>query len=140
MRVATRDRQERQVRRFYDAVWNRRDMAVIPEILAPDVSFRGSLGPTTRGHAAFAAYVRDVTGALADYSCQIDALVGDGDAVVTRMRFAGTHRGPLLGFAATGRRVSWAGAAFFTFTGDLVQDLWVLGDLHDLHRQLAGEP
>ena len=36
----------------------------------------------------------------------------------------------------TGRQLSWAGAAFFTFSDGLVGDLWVLGDLHNLHAQL----
>jgi predicted ester cyclase len=39
---------------------------------------------------------------------------------------------------ATGRRVSWAGAAFFTFSDDRIADLWVLGDVDALRRQLAG--
>lgn len=49
-----------------------------------------------------------------------------------RMRFSGVHREELLGFARTGKRVEWAGAALFTFSGNRVADLWVLGDVHGL--------
>jgi hypothetical protein len=35
------------------------------------------------------------------------------------------------------QRVAWAGAAVFTFDGDKIVDLWVLGDLHGLLQQLA---
>ncbi|WP_028927155.1 ester cyclase [Pseudonocardia acaciae] len=127
---------ELQVGRFYDEIWNRPDTTVIPEVLAPDVTFRGSLGDVRTGHAEFADYVRTVTGALADYRCDIVSLVASGDQVAARMMFSGVHRAPFLGFAPTGRRVSWAGAAFFTFGGGLVGDLWVLGDLHGLRGQL----
>lgn len=34
-------------------------------------------------------------------------------------------------------RISWAGAAFFTFRDGRVADLWVLGDLKGLEAQLA---
>jgi steroid delta-isomerase-like uncharacterized protein len=127
---------DRQVRRFYDEIWNRPDLSVVPEILAPDVTFRGSLGPTKVGHAEFADYVRYVTDALADYRCDIEALITDGERAAARMMFSGVHRATFLGVPPTGRRVSWAGAAFFTFTDGLVSDLWVLGDLSELHKQL----
>ena len=35
-----------------------------------------------------------------------------------------------------GKHVAWAGAPFFTFEGDRVRDLWVLGDVHGLIDQL----
>lgn len=136
-RMAASEPHKRQVRRFYAEIWNRGDLAVIPEILAPDVAFRGSLGPELSGHAEFARYVREVTTALGDYRCEIEELVADGDRVVARMTLSGVHRDTLLGVPATGRRVSWAGAAFFTFDSGLVTDLWVLGDLHGLRDQLA---
>lgn len=127
---------ESQVQRFYNEVWNIPDLAVIAEVMHPDVSFRGSLGSVRHGHVEFADYVRSVTGALSGYRCEIRQLVIDGDVVVARMMFSGRHTGEFLGRAPTGRDVSWAGAAFFTFDGHLIRDLWVLGDLVDLHAQL----
>lgn len=52
------------------------------------------------------------------------------------MTFTGIHRDDLMGYAPTGKRVSWAGAALFTFEGDKVADAWVLGDLKGLEDQL----
>lgn len=134
------DRHRRQVRRFYDEIWNRADLTAIPDLLAADVTFRGSLGPVLTGPAEFADYVREVTAAFGDYRCEIVTLVAEGDRVAARMTFSGVHRGPLLGMPATGRRVSWAGVAFFTFSDDRIADLWVLGDLDSLRRQLAEDP
>ena len=31
---------------FYDRIWNRLDKAAIPELIHPDFTLRGSLGPT----------------------------------------------------------------------------------------------
>lgn len=132
----TLDHHKQQVARFYREIWNRPDPSVVPEILAPDVSFRGSLGAVKTGHAEFGDYVRDVTFALGEYRCDIENLVAEADQVVARMMFSGVHRDAFLGVPATGRRVAWAGAAFFRFDDGLVSDLWVLGDVYGLLEQL----
>jgi predicted ester cyclase len=82
------ERHKRQVRRFYDEIWNRGDLAGLPEILTTDVVFRGSLGAELTGHAELAGYVREVTAALADYRCDIDSMVAEADRVVARMTFS----------------------------------------------------
>jgi predicted ester cyclase len=105
-------------------------------VLHPDVTFRGSLGSERCGRPAFAEYLTSVTTALGAYRCDIEHLVVEGPSAAARMTFSGVHRAPFLGYPATGRRVAWAGAAFFAFDGELVRDLWVLGDLDGLHRQL----
>jgi predicted ester cyclase len=125
-----------QVMRFYDEIWNRSDLTVIPVVLHRDVTFRGSLGSVRRGHAEFADYVHSVTTALSGYNCEIQQLAIEREVAVARMMFSGRHTGEFLGRAPTGRQVQWAGAAFFTFDQELVRDLWVLGDLNDLHTQL----
>lgn len=128
---------EQAVRDFYDRVWNRIDKAAIPELFHSDFTFRGSLGPTSVGHAAFAAYVDMVTGALAGYRCTIRDLVVEGDRAFARMHFEGIHHGPFMGFAPTGKPVEWAGAALFTVKGGKIADLWVLGDVHGLIERLT---
>jgi predicted ester cyclase len=60
----------------------------------------------------------------------------EDDRVVAKMRFGGSHAGELLGYAPTGRRVSWHGSAHFKFRDGLVEDLWVLGDVDGLRREL----
>lgn len=130
------------VERFYGEIWNRRDYAVAEQILAPDFRFRGSLGSETSGIAAFLAYVDAIHAALENYRCTVDELICDRHRASARMTFSGRHRAPLLGVAATGRDVSWSGAAFFTVARDRIESLWVLGDVAGLKRQLttAGDP
>ncbi len=54
-----------------------------------------------------------------------------------KMRFSGLHQAPLLGIPASGRQVSWAGAALFHFADGKIASLWVVGDLDGLRAQLA---
>jgi hypothetical protein len=127
------------VHRFYKAMWDHADKSLIPGIFHEDFTFRGSLGPVLRGHAEFAGYVDLVTGALGEYTSDILLLAEEGDVVCGRLRFHGVHRRPLFGFAPTFRHVAWHGAPVFTFEGDKVRDLWVLGDVHGLIAQLRGD-
>ena len=127
------------VRVFYKELWDHADKSLIPRIFHPDFTFRGSLGPVLVGHDEFAGYVDFVTGALDDYTSDILTLVEEGDRVAGRLRFRGRHRREMFGIAPTGRHVWWFGAPVFTFEGDLVRDLWVLGDVHGLIRRLRGE-
>jgi len=122
---------------FYDRVWNKVEKAAIAELLHADFTFRGSLGPTMTGHAAFADYVDMVTGALGDYRCTILDLVSEGDRAFARMRFEGIHSALFMGFAPTGKPVEWSAAALFTLKAGKIADLWVLGDVDGLKSRLA---
>ena len=124
------------VESFYGDVWNRRDRVRAAEILAPDLRFRGSLDQEKAGVAGFLDYADSVHAALADYTCTIEALVADGGRAAARVRFEGRHEGPFLGHTPTGRPVIWMGAAFFTFADSRIAEIWVLGDLDGLKRQL----
>ena len=125
------------VRRFYDEVWNRRDEVVATKILSPTFKFRASLGPESFGIEAFLGYGRSIHSALSDYRCTIEDLVENGRRAVARMRFEGRHRGVFLGVQPTERDICWAGAAFFTTDGQRIAELWVLGDVDAVKRQLS---
>ena len=124
------------VRRFYADVWNKHDKSAIPALLQPDVTFRGSLGQRKTGHAGLAEYVDSVHQFLGEYQCDIIDLLAEGSQCFARMRFSGTHRGDLLGFKPTGKKIEWQGAALFTLRNGLIADLWVLGDIHELLQLL----
>jgi len=129
--------QKQQVRRFYQKIWDSYDKTVIASVLHRDFTFRGSLGQQLKGHDGFAQYLDMVHKALGDYHCAIEELVQEGDKVFAKMCFSGVHRNEFMGYAATNAKVSWQGCALFSFEGEKVIDLWVLGDLQSLQQQLV---
>jgi steroid delta-isomerase-like uncharacterized protein len=131
--------QKELVRKFYDVLWNAHDLTAAASVLHSDVTFRGSLGQEKRGHAGFAEYVNMVHRALGEYRCLIEQLVEEGDKVFAKLTFSGIHRSEFLGHPPTQRRVSWIGCALFSFRGDRINDVWVLGDLKSLEAQLKGD-
>ena len=127
------------VRVFYKEMWDRSDVSLVPTIFHPDFTFRGSLGPVLVGHDQFIGYVRFVTGALDRYTSDILSIAEEGNQVFAKLRFHGYHRKELFGVEPTGRHVWWHGMPVFTFDGDRVRDLWVLGDIHGLVQRLRSE-
>jgi predicted ester cyclase len=131
--------QKEIVRAFYKDMWDHADKSLVPSIFHHDFTFRGSLGPALVGHDQFAGYVDMVTTALGNYTSDILDLVEEGAKVFGKVRFHGTHRATLLGVPPTARHVWWHGAPMFTFDGDKVRDLWVLGDVHGLLGRLTAD-
>ena len=124
------------VERFYNLVWNKADETEARRILARDFRFRGSLGPELRGPDGFIAYMRSVHAALGGFTCQIEEVIAAGDQAAARMSFYGRHRGRFFGIEPSGREIRWSGAAFFKTRGGTIIELWVLGDIEGVRRQL----
>ena len=126
------------VESFYADVWNRQDYDQARRILAADLVFHGSLNDDRSGAEGFIDYAKMVHQALGDYTCTIQSLVEDGNGrIAAKMHFEGVHQDDFFGVPATGRTITWAGAAFFDIENGQVQRLWVLGDVDGIKRQLG---
>jgi steroid delta-isomerase-like uncharacterized protein len=131
-----KDRNRDLIRRFYDDLWNRFDKGEIPELLTEDVRFRGSLGEEKLGHSGFAEYMDRIQTAFPDFTNYVEEIISEGDRAFAKLTYHGTHQGIVLGIPPTERRIEYEGAAVFTFRKDKIAEVWVLGDIHRLLRQL----
>lgn len=125
------------VESFYGEVWNKADEDAARALLHPEFLFHASLGPEIKGPEGFIEYMRAVHAALEGFTCEIGGILEDGSHAAARLRFHGTHRAPLFGVEATGNRIEWGGAAFFNTDGKQITELWVLGDIDAVKRQLG---
>src|SRR5437660_12287304 len=127
------------VRRYYEEMWDRWDFALADELLTEGLTFRGSLGVTVRGRDGFTGYMEAVRRAFPDFRNRVEELVAEGDKVVARLTYTGTHRGELFGIRPTGKWVAYAGVAVFRFEAGRITEGWVLGDVHGLMQQLSDD-
>lgn len=127
---------ESLVQEFYSEIWNRRNLSYLPKICHEDILFRGSIGIEKRGVRGLADYVAYVTASLDEYSCRIRELVVEDQRAFARMLFSGCHVKTFLGHGPTGKIVTWEGAALFKCDAGKIREIWVLGDLKSLERQL----
>lgn len=125
------------VRCYYEQLWNQWDAHAIDQLIAPGIVFRGSLGMTVTGVDAFRNYLDTVRRAFPDFHNCIEDLIAEGDQVVARLAYSGTHRGELFGLPPTGRAVQYDGIALFRLVDHKISEGWVMGDTLSLLRQLG---
>lgn len=125
------------VERFYFVVWNQANEDIAREILAHNFIFRGPLGSEKHGQDGFIEYMRSIHTALANYQCIIEDMITTDSRASAKMTFTGLHQGDFLGVEATGKQITWSGAAFFTFKDSLLSELWILGDIDSVKQQLG---
>lgn len=121
---------------WYERMWNRWDTSIHPDILHSDVKLRGSLGMTYGGPSGVAEYMAFVRAAFPDFHNRVELMIEEGPRVFAKLTYRATHRGPLFGMQATGRSIEYAGAAVFEIRDGKIADVWVLGDIHGLLKQL----
>jgi steroid delta-isomerase-like uncharacterized protein len=109
------------------AAWNAHDPDAVAAVFAEDAVIREiGGGGEARGRDAIRARAVALFAAFPDLRLERIELVIDGDRHADRWVLSGTHRGPLLGLAPTGRQVRIEGA---TFTR-LGPDGLVIEDVH----------
>jgi len=90
-----------------------------------------------RGHAEFADYFDFVRDGFPDFHNAIEELFGEDDRAAACLTYRGTHRSELFGISATGRKIEYAGTAFFRFRANRICEIWVLGDVRGLVQRLS---
>lgn len=110
--------------RWHEDVINAGDLSVIDEIAAGDIVHHAGTFPDGNGPEA----VKQVLGALLsgfpDVQHTVEAIVTDGDFVVTRWIAEGSHAGEFQGYEATGKRVTWTGINIFRIECGKIGEEW----------------
>jgi steroid delta-isomerase-like uncharacterized protein len=95
---------------------------------------------TCRGVEELAAYFQEAYDAISDWGFEALAVVGEGEDVLVQWRLTGTHTGPLLGIAATGRPLEIDGMDHFVVRDGRIVSNFVVFDQMQYARQLGMMP
>src|SRR5690348_11038428 len=97
-------------RRFAEEVWNKGNMSVVDELIAPNFVLHDPISPTPmQGVEAFKQYIMMYRSAYPDTRFIIEDQVAEGDMAVQRWTAHGTQQGTLMGIPPTGKAVTVAG-------------------------------
>jgi predicted ester cyclase len=121
------------MRRYYEEVFNRRNLEFLREHLHPEVVGHGpGAGDSVRGAEQVAAFSMYVFEAYDDYRFTLEETIAQGDRVVVRGSVTATHR-------ATGRPVRFFGLTEYRLEAGKIREYWRAYDRLDLYdRQLGG--
>ena len=106
------------------------------EDLVEQVPFPGQ-GPGLEG---LKVVLRGMRAAFPDLHFSVEEQIAQGDKVVTRFEWTGTHGGKFLGMAATGRSVKVWGMVIDRLQGGRIKDTRIIMDMLGLMIQLGVFP
>ncbi len=127
----------KQLVRSYYEMWNSQDFEKSDNILHEDIRFRGSLDIVANGIDGFKEYAQMIGKAFPNLYHAVEMEVHEKNLAAVYVTYSGKHEGELLGYEATGNRISYSGASFFNFKNEKIVSINVLGDLNSLHKQLS---
>ena len=127
----------RVLREVFDA-WNQHDANRLMKLV--DEKFIGetdTLPAPIVGREAAGQMMQMYVRAFPDLRLIVDQMIASGDNVVTRWTATGTHRGELMGIAATNRSVTTHGCLVSELRGERIVRDWSYWDTGYLLRQLG---
>ena len=126
---------------FYNQLWNKNERALAPQLLHPELSFRGAIGLEKQGIPEFLSYMDGLQHTFPDFDTEVIQLnFSIGPQVISRQIYRGTQKASFFEVPPTGRSIEYIGIGFFTFKDDLIHTVWVLGDLIAVYKQLGWGP
>jgi steroid delta-isomerase-like uncharacterized protein len=128
------------LRQLYDAI-SAHDLDTVASAMADDFVDHEEipgLEPTKEGALEF---FRLTIAAFPDVRFEAEDVLVDGDKVVARARFTGTHQGDFMGVPASGKRVDIALVDIIRFGADgLAREHWGVMDALALMQQIGAIP
>jgi steroid delta-isomerase-like uncharacterized protein len=121
------------VRGYLNEIVNNENMMAFDQYLSEDVVFNEAKGFREQYPARMQATRR----AFPDFHLIIRDQIAEGDKVVTRVTFHGTHQGQFNGIAATGRQVTWPGMAMDRIANGKVVEMWHVQSTAGLLQQIG---
>ena len=131
------------VERFFSEVWNRRDFAVLDQIVHENCvthqvrSVPERISSTSRGPLALRQHIEAWVTAFPDIQVTTDHRCACGNEVISWVTMRGTHRAPWQGIAATEREVTIRTVTQHRVQGGRIVEDWVIVETLGFYQQLG---
>ena len=136
--MSVEDDNEAIVRRWLEEGWTRGNLAVADELIDPAFVTHGAGGQVVpSGPDGVRQLVTAWRTGFPDGRMIIEDLFAEGDKIVIRMTWVGTHTGEFYGRAATGRQVSVTSIGIDRIAGGKVVEGWGEVDMLGLYQQIG---
>jgi steroid delta-isomerase-like uncharacterized protein len=119
---------------------NKHNVNKADEMFAPDVVGHFPGLPPVQGLDACKQLVSGMLTAFPDLQLTVEDLIAEGDKVVFRETWRGTHQGAFQGIPPTGKQVTFTGMAICRIVGGKIAEEWAVHDDLGLLQQLGAIP
>jgi steroid delta-isomerase-like uncharacterized protein len=128
------------VRRLVDDGWNPNSQATFDAWMAEDLVNHDPVAPQVRSREELEAFHTSRVTAFPDQHTTIDDLIGEGDQVVKRWTWRGTHQGDFQGIPPTGKQVTIQGVSVYRINNGKIAEVWWGYDSLGVLQQLGVIP
>ena len=127
-------------RKLVEEIINRGNISLIDEIMPPDfIEHEGAPG-MPKDREGFKQSIPVIRSAFPDFKATIDDIVAEGDKVVVRQTWSGTHKGEFMGVPPTGKSVSFGVIDILRIDGGKFVEHWGQMDSMGMMQQLGAMP
>jgi steroid delta-isomerase-like uncharacterized protein len=134
--MSTKDNKAAQ-RRVWEEVFNKGNLAIIPELFAKNYVFHSPLPLEAKGPEGFKQMAAMVRSALPDLHVTINDIFAEGDKVATRVTLTGTFKGEMMGIPPTGRKATITSILVSQWAGGKEVEAWEGLDALSFYQQLG---
>jgi steroid delta-isomerase-like uncharacterized protein len=118
-------------------VFNKGDLAVADETIAPNYVYHGLGGMELKGREGFKQVITMMRNAFPDLNLTVEDMVAEGDKVAHHLILRGTHKGELMGIAPTGKQVTISIITISRFVGGKEVEAWSNLDQLGMMQQIG---
>ena len=128
------------VQRSYDEFFNTGNLAVVDQFHTNDFVAHIPGLPPVQGLEALTQIASGYLSAFPDLHITLEDMVAEGDKVMTRVSWRGTHKGEFIGIPATGKQVTVTGMYGYRIADGKIAEWWDYSDNLGLMQQLGMIP
>ena len=127
------------MQQFIDGM-NAQDASFVGRFVAPNYVEHDPMPGQAPGAQGLQDMMQMFYAGFPDMKGTLEDQVAEGDKVVSRLTFSGTHQGDYLGMPATGKSFSIEAVDIFRFEGSMIAERWGQGDTMGMMQQLGLAP
>ena len=138
---STIEQNKATARRWSEELWSRGNLAVADEIIAADYQRHDPGDPfPARGPEDVKRIVTMLRSMLSDFHIEVEAMVAEGDFVVSRYTATATDNRGYMGMPPTGKSIRTPAIQIFRFANGKIVESWAARDDLGTLQQLGHIP
>lgn len=124
-------------RRWLEEVMNRKNLAAVDELFATNLVDHAVLPWLAPDIESLKQLSSAYFNAFPDLQVTIEDTIAEGDKVMTRLTWRGTHRGELMCMPPTGKQVAFSGMEGYRIADGKIVEIWAYSDNLGMFQQLG---
>lgn len=136
METSTTEKNKATVRSIFEQALNKRNTELLKELI--DDGYKDARGRT--GHEAYLAVIQPLFAAFPDIQWTIEDIVAEGNTVMLRLIWRGTHKGQFNKYAASGKAIINEGMSVYHLKNGKVTSSTAFPDRLSFFQQIGVVP